>query len=78
MSCFQTASDNPFLRRQIAVLVEIALEGRQAPTGVKRYLSHQHFIHVILFHEINDVDFPGVCKIKQRRIEIYVGVEDGV
>ena len=61
MSCFQTASDNPFLRRQIAVLVEIALEGRQAPTGVKRYLSHRHFIHVLLFHEITQNSESQSC-----------------
>ena len=74
----QTAAHEPPLRRQVAQGAEIALECREAPTRETGDVAQREVIHVVLFKEGHDVDLPAVDEVKQRCVEVLVGLEYGV
>ena len=72
MGSLQPASDNPFLRRQVANFLEITLKRSKTAPCIFCNLLHCQVIHVIFVQEIKDVNLPWSCEIEQRGIKILV------
>ena len=75
MCSLQTTFDNPLLRCQVAYFGKVPLEGSQAASRVTGNLLQRKITHVVLVQIVENVDFPRLHEVKQRGIEIPVGIE---
>lgn len=75
---FQTAPDEPFARRKVAYLGEVALERSQAAPRIACNLVHREIVHVVLVQVIEYVYLPRLYEVEQRCKEVLVGIEQDV
>ena len=78
MGCFQSAAYHPFLRRQVAYFIEVTFERGKAPPGIIGHFRQRKVVHVVLFHEVHDVDFPRVGEVEKRGIQVLVRIQEYV
>ena len=78
VSRLKTPLYEPFLWRKIAVLAEIAFEGRQTAPGIVCHFFERKFIAIVLFHKFHDVDLPWIYEIEKRCVEVNVGIQNGI
>ena len=74
---FQPFADEPLLRREVAYLLEVALEGGQAPARVVRQFFLRQLVHVVLVHEVQDVNLPRLVEVEEGGCKAAVYVQQG-
>ena len=71
----ETLLDEPFLRRKVAHLGEVTLEGGEAAPGVGGKVLQGHILRIVRFHKEQEVYLPRLVEVEQRGIETRVCVE---
>lgn len=74
----QPLPDEPFLRREVAHLGEVALEGGKAAPGVGGKFFQGHILRVVRLHKGQQVNLPRLVEVEQRGIKTCVGVEQAI
>ena len=72
---FEPFADKPLFGRQVADLLEIPLEGGETPPGIVRQFLHRELVHVVLVHEVENVDLPRLVEVEQGGSEPLVDME---
>ena len=71
----QPLPDEPLLRREVAHLGKVTLEGGEAAPGVGGKFLQSHILRVVRLHKGQQVYLPRLVEVEQRGIETRVCVE---